>query len=137
MSSDSEDESKELTQEQKKWHILYPLFFDSTKSRKHGRIMPSNLCIPEPTAEEIADACKELNLPFVLEPGKKHPREFFLEGRVRVNFKSPKDEKKPRTPLREDIPSKLKLEKMVAEIMKNRRTEKGQKQKSTGKGKRK
>jgi len=66
--------------------VLYPCYFDSTKTRKYGRRVPLSLAVKKPKVEEIALVAKKLGLNPVIEKDKKHPRTwFFDDGRVLVD----------------------------------------------------
>ncbi|KAH8145936.1 uncharacterized protein LAJ45_10078 [Morchella importuna] len=68
----------------KSYHCLYPVYFDSTRSRSSGRRAPRALSIPNPLARALVDACASLRLKTVFEPGKTHPKDWANPGRVRV-----------------------------------------------------
>jgi signal recognition particle subunit SRP19 len=42
--------------------ILWPVYFDSTKTRKKGRQMPKSLAVPMPKISEIKDAVEKIGL---------------------------------------------------------------------------
>ncbi len=42
--------------------IIWPAYFDQTKTRKTGRRVPKNLAVPSPKIEEIQDAARRLGL---------------------------------------------------------------------------
>ncbi|MGC8982465.1 MAG: signal recognition particle subunit SRP19/SEC65 family protein [Desulfurococcaceae archaeon] len=65
--------------------VIYPIYLDSTLSRKEGRKVPLSLAIPKPTLEEIAAACEKLGLNPEIEPDKVHPKSIALRGRVVAN----------------------------------------------------
>lgn len=65
---------------------LYPIYFDSRRSRSDGRAVPSSLAVSNPLAREIVNACATLNLRPVFEPVKTHPRDWANPGRVRVDI---------------------------------------------------
>ncbi|RKU43368.1 signal recognition particle subunit [Coniochaeta pulveracea] len=66
------------------YQIIYPVYFDATRSRAEGRRVPSSLAVKNPLAVEIASACQRLALQPVLEPTKLHPKDWANPGRVRV-----------------------------------------------------
>lgn len=69
------------------WIMTYPLYFAEERSRTDGRRVSRALAVPAPEAAEIFRVCREnLRLVAVLEGDKKHPREFFVTGRVKVRF---------------------------------------------------
>ena len=53
--------------------VVWPAYIDSQKSRKEGRMIPKNIAVELPSAEEILEACQELKLEPVLEPTKRMP----------------------------------------------------------------
>lgn len=73
----------------KHYQCLYPVYFDSTRSRAEGRRVGKEQAVPNPLAREIADACSQLGLggQIVFEPGKCHPKDWANPGRVRVLIK--------------------------------------------------
>ncbi len=71
--------------------VVWPAYFDSTKTRSQGRMVPKALAIESPTAEEVYDACSELKLAPTLEPSKKMPASWWeRQGRVLVPKKGAK-----------------------------------------------
>ncbi|KAG6130496.1 hypothetical protein E4U38_004425 [Claviceps purpurea] len=71
------------------YQCLYPIYFDSLRTRTQGRRVPSSLASPSPLAREIATACSQLRLSTVLEPDKTHPKDWANPGRVKVCLKAP------------------------------------------------
>ena len=71
----------------KEWQCLYPLYFDSTKTRAEGRRVSKELAVKNPLAREICDAVFGLGLELAFEAGKIHPRDWANPGRVRVLVK--------------------------------------------------
>ena len=59
--------------------IIYPCYFDSTKSESQGRKVPKRLAVPSPKLEEIYEAAKDLNLDPVIEE-KPHPSWWWEES---------------------------------------------------------
>ncbi|MBA3046589.1 MAG: signal recognition particle protein Srp19 [Candidatus Thermoplasmatota archaeon] len=53
--------------------ILWPSYFDSTKSRARGRRVPKALAIQNPTSAELLDAVKSLGLEAELNEDKSYP----------------------------------------------------------------
>jgi signal recognition particle subunit SRP19 len=65
--------------------VLYPTYFDSSRSREEGRRVPRNLAVDSPTVEEIVDAAKRLGYRVEVERGVAHPsRPWRREGRVLI-----------------------------------------------------
>ena len=70
----------------KTWICLYPLYLDKGKSERQGRRVSKSLAVENPNVLEINDSCKHLKLLSAIE-NKRHPRDFFSRGRVRVQLK--------------------------------------------------
>lgn len=49
------------------WNVVYPLYFDAKVSINSGRRVPRTSAVWWPIATQIAEACKSLGLPSVLE----------------------------------------------------------------------
>ncbi|KAF2461936.1 signal recognition particle protein [Lineolata rhizophorae] len=71
----------------KRWQCLYPIYFDSSRSRAEGRRVGKEAAVPNPLAREIVDAVHSLGLNFTFEPTKRHPKDWANPGRVRVLLK--------------------------------------------------
>ncbi|CAI5756002.1 unnamed protein product [Candida verbasci] len=71
----------------KKFQIIYPCYFDINRSHKQGRRVSIDKAVENPLAKTIGDACRQLNLPILLELDKCHPQDFGNPGRVRVFLK--------------------------------------------------
>jgi signal recognition particle subunit SRP19 len=72
--------------------ILWPAYFDSTKTRGEGRRIPKSLAVPSPKITEIKDAAEKLGLEceVVLDAG--HPRTPWLKtGIILVNKNEAKE----------------------------------------------
>ncbi|KAH8906584.1 signal recognition particle, SRP19 subunit [Coniochaeta sp. PMI_546] len=67
--------------------VLYPVYFDASRSRAEGRRVSKSQAVPNPLAVEIAAACQRLRLNPVLEPTKLHPKDWGNPGRVRILIK--------------------------------------------------
>ncbi|WP_440059874.1 signal recognition particle protein Srp19 [Thermogladius sp. 4427co] len=70
--------------------VIYPIYIDCSYTRRLGRRLPRNLCVSNPTIEEITEAAKKLGLNPEVEPGKRYPRMWRRMGRVIVDKKAPK-----------------------------------------------
>ena len=73
----------------KSYQCLYPVYFDSTRTRAQGRRVPRSLAVANPLAMDIVQACAGLRLQTVLEAGKLHPKDWANPGRVKVNLRQP------------------------------------------------
>ncbi|KAI0444474.1 signal recognition particle, SRP19 subunit [Xylaria telfairii] len=71
----------------KDYQMLYPIYFDATRTRGQGRRVPSSLAVRNPLAREIANACAALRLSPVFEAHRTHPKDWANPGRVRVALK--------------------------------------------------
>lgn len=73
----------------KHYQCLYPIYFDSTRSRAEGRRVAKHQAVPNPLAHDIAQAVSGLGVAgqVVFEPGKVHPKDWANPGRVRVLIK--------------------------------------------------
>lgn len=82
---------EDMTPEQRKefnmMQMIYPCYFDISRSTSEGRRLPLTHCIENPLAKTILDACKTLRIPAVLEPEKSHPKDWGNPGRIRVGLK--------------------------------------------------
>lgn len=88
----SNSQGKELPEHMKSWKVIYPVYFDKTRSVKQGRRVPFEQAVLNPLAVIISDACLSLGFEAALEITKQHPKDWANPGRVRVNIKdgSPK-----------------------------------------------
>lgn len=71
----------------KHYQCLYPIYFDSSRTRAEGRRVGKELAVENPLAREMADAAANLGLRTVFEPDKTHPKDWANPGRVRVLLK--------------------------------------------------
>lgn len=93
--SDKERERLQREQQEASKHFqcIYPVYFDSTRSREEGRRVRKEDAVPNPLAREIVEALSQIgqkhNLPLkiVLEPAKCHPKDWANPGRVKVLIK--------------------------------------------------
>lgn len=79
--------SQQSPPEYKHYQCIYPLYFDTARSRAEGRRVNKELAVENPLAREIVDAVQLLGLKTVFEPGKMHPKDWANPGRVRVLVK--------------------------------------------------
>jgi signal recognition particle subunit SRP19 len=68
------------------WSIFYPIYFDSTRKSCQGRRVPKAIGVPQPTAVDIHQAAQQLSLACHIESEKRHPKEPFVYGRVRIQL---------------------------------------------------
>jgi signal recognition particle subunit SRP19 len=88
----------------KRWICLYPIYFDSAKTREEGRRVGKELAVANPLARTIADAVAQQGLNVVFEPGKTHPKDWANPGRMRVELKG-EDGKLKRAHVKNSTPS--------------------------------
>lgn len=93
--SDKERERLQQEQQEKSKHFqcIYPVYFDSTRSREQGRRVPKEDAVENPMAREIIEGLAHIGqtqgipLQLVLEPMKTHPKDWANPGRVKVLVK--------------------------------------------------
>ncbi|KAF1986386.1 signal recognition particle, SRP19 subunit [Aulographum hederae CBS 113979] len=68
----------------KTWSCLYPLYFDSSRTRAQGRRVGKELATENPLAHTIAQAVASCGMRVAFEPDKTHPKDWGNPGRVRV-----------------------------------------------------
>lgn len=69
------------------YQTIYPCYFDKNRSHKDGRRVSVENSVVNPIAKTIADACRYLRIPVLLELDKTHPQDFGNPGRVKVLIK--------------------------------------------------
>ena len=73
--------------------IIWPCYFDSTKSRKNGRRVPKSLSIPSPRILEIKEVAEKLGLVHELVADAGHPKTPWLKtGMLLVKKKGSKNQ---------------------------------------------
>lgn len=83
----------EQREKSKQYQCIYPVYFDSTRSREHGRRVKREMAVPNPLARDLVDALQDVGvrlqvpLQIVFEPAKSHPKDWANPGRVRVLVK--------------------------------------------------
>ena len=76
-----------LTEEEKKYVKIYPVYIDKTLKLSEGRKIKQDICTENPKAKDIYRVCNEiLGLKCKLE-NKSHPRDWQKRGRVIVQIK--------------------------------------------------
>lgn len=104
----TDEEKGEIRQLQ----IIYPCYFDINRSHSEGRRVSTEMAVENPLAKTISDACRQLNMPVLLELEKSHPQDFGNPGRVRVQLK--KDGKPSNTA----FPTKRALFRAISKFLK-------------------
>jgi len=78
---------------ERKTIVIWPIYFNSKSSRSKGRRIASRLAIEEPTLEELIEAIRKLNLEYIIEKDKVHPRSWWKDkGRILVTKQNKKSE---------------------------------------------
>ena len=73
--------------------IIWPAYFDSTKTRKDGRRIPKSLALPSPKISEIKDAAEKIGLECELVPDAGYSKTPWLKtGMLLVKKNEPKDQ---------------------------------------------
>eukprot|EP00452_MALV-II_sp_L67-6_P000180 gene180-176_t len=74
--------------EHSKWQVLYPNYLDKKKKIPEGRRVGLEVAVENPRVTEMAEVCKQLNIPAKVE-NKAYPRDWMVPGRLRVLLKLP------------------------------------------------
>eukprot|EP01057_Protomagalhaensia_wolfi_P004706 Protomagalhaensia_wolfi_Nauph_80__4705@NODE_487_length_2443_cov_138_526622_g367_i0_p3_GENE_NODE_487_length_2443_cov_138_526622_g367_i0NODE_487_length_2443_cov_138_526622_g367_i0_p3_ORF_typecomplete_len228_score52_05SRP19/PF01922_17/4_8e03SRP19/PF01922_17/1_1e24Treacle/PF03546_14/8_2_NODE_487_length_2443_cov_138_526622_g367_i09031586 len=101
--------SEMMLHETQRWPIVYPHYLDSERTHKQGRKVARSFAVPNPIPEEVAEACSQLGLRWVLED-KCYPRDFLLRGRIRVELLHP-----TKLPVNANLPNKFVLLQKLAQ----------------------
>ena len=81
------EEETKLTEEEKKYVKVYPIYIDKGLKYVEGRKMNKELCVENPKSKDIYRVCNELlGLKCKLET-KSHPKDWQKRGRVIVEIK--------------------------------------------------
>jgi signal recognition particle subunit SRP19 len=65
-------------------NVIWPAYLDADLTREEGRRVATELAVPEPTIDEIAQAVQQVGYDAVIERSKTYPREYDPRGRVLV-----------------------------------------------------
>jgi signal recognition particle subunit SRP19 len=107
----------------KTFQTIYPVYFDSSRTRAQGRRVSSKLASPNPLAYNLLAAAQyafgDSNLPMAFEPDKTHPKDWANPGRVRIQLYH----KETRKPLHPHIKNKAHLYTYMAKFLKENPTE--------------
>jgi signal recognition particle subunit SRP19 len=60
--------------------IIWPAYFDSTKTRKEGRRVPKNLAVPSPKILELKEAAEKIGLEYEIVPDSSYPKMPWLKA---------------------------------------------------------
>ncbi|MEM3622411.1 MAG: signal recognition particle subunit SRP19/SEC65 family protein [Candidatus Bathyarchaeia archaeon] len=71
--------------------IIWPAYFDSTKTRKEGRRVPKNLAVPSPKILELKEAVEKIGLEYEIVSDSSYPKMPWLKtGMLLVKKKEAK-----------------------------------------------
>lgn len=66
--------------------VIWPIYFDSTKTRSEGRMVSSEDSVPSPSVDDIVTAILKLGIKPEIEREKKHPSAWQASsGRILVH----------------------------------------------------
>ncbi|OQV05907.1 hypothetical protein CLAIMM_10563 [Cladophialophora immunda] len=115
---------QQTREEIKRFQTLYPVYFDSTRSKRQGRRVSAQLAIPNPLAWQVLCAVRfavgEDVFQMAFEPEKTHPKDWANPGRVKLRLKDPDTH----APLDSRIQSKAHLYTVVGRWLKEHPTTK-------------
>jgi signal recognition particle subunit SRP19 len=73
--------------------ILWPAYFDLTKTREEGRKVPKTLAVPSPKILELKEAAEKLGLEHELVPEAGYPKTPWMKtGMLLIAKKEPKNQ---------------------------------------------
>jgi signal recognition particle subunit SRP19 len=73
--------------------IIWPAYFDQSKSRSEGRRVPKNSAVPSPKIDEVTEAARKLGLEPEVRPEVGYPKTPWLKtGMLLVEKKEPKEQ---------------------------------------------
>lgn len=71
--------------------VLWPVYFDSSKTRKEGRKVPKNIAVPNPNLSEIQKAAEHLGMKPEVETNAAYPAIHWRKtGRILVQKRETK-----------------------------------------------
>lgn len=59
--------------------VVWPAYFDATRTRRNGRRVPKSLAVPYPKVSEIEDAVKKIDLEHEMHAEAGYPKAPFLK----------------------------------------------------------
>jgi signal recognition particle subunit SRP19 len=62
--------------------ILWPSYFDLSKTRQAGRKLPKKNCVDKPSLSELEEAAKMLGLDVIIEQESAYPKSWWERGRI-------------------------------------------------------
>lgn len=73
--------------------IIWPVYFDQTKTRKEGRRVPRNLAIPNPKIDEIQAAAQKMGIQTEITIGASFPKNPWNKmGMIKLEKKRAKEQ---------------------------------------------
>ena len=73
--------------------IVWPIYFDQTKTRRKGRRVPRNLAVQHPKIAEIQTALERLNLRYEIKLEAGYPKTPWLKtGMIMIEKTFPKEQ---------------------------------------------
>ena len=73
--------------------IIWPAYFDQTKTRKTGRRVPKNMAVPNPKIEEISEAARKVGLKNEVVATTSYPKTPWQKGgSILVEKMTPKEQ---------------------------------------------
>ena len=74
-----------MRKKEKKFVVLWPVYFDRNKSWSEGRRVAKKNAIEKPSLKDLETALRSLNYEYIIEKDKKHPASWFEhQGRILV-----------------------------------------------------
>ncbi|MEM3626848.1 MAG: signal recognition particle subunit SRP19/SEC65 family protein [Candidatus Bathyarchaeia archaeon] len=73
--------------------VIWPVYFDSTKTRNDGRRVPKSLAVPSPKILEVKEAVEKLGLKFEIALEARHPKTPWMKtGVLFIEKDEPKEQ---------------------------------------------
>lgn len=74
-----------MLRERKGFVVIYPEYIDASLPRSEGRMLKKDLCLQNPTVDDIVHALKKLKIEYDVEKDKHFPADAYRKrGRVLV-----------------------------------------------------
>jgi signal recognition particle subunit SRP19 len=71
--------------------VIWPIYFDSTRSRKEGRVVAAENAVSSPTIDDVIGAATKAGLKPEIEREKRHPKTWYeSQGRILLSKSGPK-----------------------------------------------
>lgn len=72
--------------------IIWPIYFDTSKTRKEGRRVPKNMAVPSPKIVELKEASDKIGLKNEIKPEAHFPKTHWAKsGMLLVEKNEPKE----------------------------------------------